>query len=233
MSTPIPGTQTPPQRGIGVCLIGNSSKFTSNLKAFIANSPDFGEPLHLDHSKNVFHRISLYAPDLILIDIQLAADSGFRFLRAARERFSHSRFLVIADQDQDPLVLTAVTAGADGCIYTHSPPDKVCKDIRRAIEGLPILPDSVTSRILREYIQQLQKTTPGQTLSDTEWRLLELSSEGKSCQEIAECQGIPTLTVYSMNRSIYARLGVHCRVAAIAWYRSQVALKNTQPSKPF
>lgn len=232
MSTSTPGTPTPPHLGIGICLIGNSSEFTRNLKASIANTPGFRELLHLDHSKNVFPRIRQYAPELILIDIRLAADSGFRFLRNARERFSQSRFLVIADQDQDPLVLTAVTAGADGCIYSHNPLEKVINDIRRAIEGLPILPDSVTSRILREYVQQLQQATPRQTLSDTEWRLLELTSEGKSCQEIAACQGIPTVAVYAMNKSIYARLNINSRVAAIAWYRSGVAIKNTLTSQP-
>ncbi len=222
----------PPPKGVGLCLIGSSSDFANMLKASINSTPGFREFLHLELNRHVFPQIRQYAPDAVLIDLRLAADSGFRFLRTARDRFPGARILVIADQDPDQLVISAIAAGADGCIRSQSSHETIVNDIRRAIAGLPILPDHIITRILREHIRQLQQSTPQQPLTDAEWRLLELTNEGKSCEEIATEQGISTSAVYAVNKSIYARLKINSRVAAIAWYRNQIAQKNTRATKP-
>jgi len=207
--------------GVSVCVIDHDLQLLHALGSAIAAQPDFGEPLLLDHGKNVFPRMRRFAPKVVLVAVEIASDSGFRFLRAVRQKLPAVRLIVMAGSESGETVSASISAGADGCILKPIDLEQVVGEIRSAAIGHPVLPDEVVRQILQQYLLKIRQPEHAGPPTDSELRVLQLTTEGRSCREIASKLGISTATVYALNKSLYSRLNINSRVAAIAWYRNQ------------
>jgi len=119
---------------------------------------------------------------------------------------------VYAEQDK---VFESICNGASGYLLKETPPAKLLEAIREAHRGgAPMSPE-----IARKLVTLFQKTGPTEKIEEQitpqEARLLKLLSEGYSYQGAAERLNISVNTVRDYVRSIYEKLHVHSKSAAV------------------
>ena len=146
-------------------------------------------------------------PSVILMDLNLPGMSGVETIRAIRQRKSAIPIVVLTMYQGDQDIRRALEAGATTYLLKHSLSDDLVGVIRDVYAGKRPLPPDVQAR--------LDDTAERPTLSKREVEVLELVLEGDRNKEIADALSISQETVRVHLRTIFAKLDVHDRTAAV------------------
>ena len=104
--------------------------------------------------------------------------------------------------------------GATGYIDKASPTEEICDAIATAGRGRTVLGRTIEGGVLQQI--RVRASEQVITVTPREREVLELVAEGRSASEIASRLFIETSTVKSHLHSIYEKLGVSERAAAVA-----------------
>ena len=146
-------------------------------------------------------------PSVILMDLNLPGMSGVETIRALRQRKSAIPIVVLTMYQGDEDIRRALDAGATTYLLKHSLSDDLVRVIREVHVGGRPLPPDVQAR-LDDMAEQ-------PTLSKREVEVLELVLDGCRNKEIADALSISQETVRVHLRTIFAKLDVHDRTAAV------------------
>jgi len=154
-------------------------------------------------------------PDVLLLDIHLPGMLGSEGVRVFKDKYPSIQILMLTIYAEQEMVFESICNGACGYLLKKTPPAKLLEAIREAYEGgAPMSPE-----IARKVVTLFQKTGPPpkleQQLTPQEIRLLKLLSEGYSYRSAGDQLHISVNTVRNYIRSIYEKLHVHSKSAAV------------------
>jgi DNA-binding NarL/FixJ family response regulator len=124
--------------------------------------------------------------------------------------------LVLTTYDTDSYVLPAVEAGATGYLLKDAPRAELLRAVRAAARGEAVLSPSVAARLMTRVRTPSAEALGTQPLSQRELEVLELVAAGNTNREAAARLLISQATVKTHLLSIYGKLGVSDRAAAVA-----------------
>ncbi|MFI6291137.1 response regulator [Nonomuraea sp. NPDC050790] len=150
-------------------------------------------------------------PDVILMDLRMPGMDGLSAIAELARLGVKARVLVLTTYDNDAHVLPAIEAGATGYLLKDSPREDLLRGARAAAKGESVLAPSVAARLMNRV-----RTPAPPLLSPREQEVLELVAAGNTNREAAALLFITEATVKSHLLSIYAKLGVSDRAAAVA-----------------
>jgi DNA-binding NarL/FixJ family response regulator len=156
-------------------------------------------------------------PDVILLDLKMPGISGIEVSRVVKQRKPQIKVILLTNYDDEPYVLGAIKADADGYVLKNIKKGDLIKIIRLVLEGHAYLDPSITGKILNNFKKsKLSEEASSRTnFSYRELQVLERLTEGKSNQEIADNLCLSVDTIKSHLKSIYKKLGVCNRLQAI------------------
>jgi DNA-binding NarL/FixJ family response regulator len=153
-------------------------------------------------------------PDVILMDLRMPGTDGLAAITELARRGIPARVLVLTTYDTDADVLPAIEAGATGYLLKDAPPAELVRAVRAAARGEPVLAPSVAARLISRV--RSPAADPAGPLSPREQEVLELVAAGSTNREAAAKLFISEATVKSHLVSVYEKLGVNDRAAAVA-----------------
>ncbi|HKU11572.1 response regulator [Sinomonas sp.] len=174
-------------------------------------------------------------PDVILMDLRMPGTdgpTGVRLIRAQPELES-IRIIVLTTFDEDPDVLEALRAGADGFLSKSAGPDEIIDAVRKASLGEVALSQTAQKAVLRHLLTNSGTTPTAQdaalaaALTARERDIVIAAAEGLDNEAIAAAFFISPLTVKThINR---AMIKLHSRdrgQLVAAAYRIGLMSKN-------
>ncbi|MFN3276088.1 MAG: response regulator [Paracoccus sp. (in: a-proteobacteria)] len=146
------------------------------------------------------------APDLIVLDINLAGANGLDLIAELRAAAPDARVLVFSMNDQTGFAARALQAGAQGFLSKNAPPSEF-RDAVRMLE---------TGEFYLEARQAMALATlragaaadPLSALSERERQVLALIGRGHSLQAIADDLGVSYKTAANSSSALKRKLGV-------------------------
>jgi DNA-binding NarL/FixJ family response regulator len=155
-------------------------------------------------------------PDIVLMDVNLAASSGIDCIRHLKPLLPEVKFVMLTMYDDSDNIFEALSAGAVGYVLKRAAPLELIKSLHDVMEG----GSPMTSSVARKVVQAFQRP-PGaapevEQLSVRERQVLHLLAQGQFYKEIADSLGIANNTVHSYIRRIYEKLHVRSRMEAVA-----------------
>ena len=149
-----------------------------------------------------------HTPDVTLMDLQLRGSSGVQAIRSILSEEPRARIVVLTMYSGEEDVFQALNAGAVAYLLKDAIPEDLVRVVRAVHAGKkPLSPD----------IAALFESRRGQpALTQREVQVLELLAHGKRDKEIARDLRISPRTAQVHIRSIYAKLDVHDRTAALS-----------------
>ncbi len=205
----------PTDESINVAVVEDDRMTRDGLGLIISGTPGYRCVGTFYSVEEALRRLAGQRPDVMLLDIHLPGMLGSEGVRVFREKFPKLQILMLtiyADQDK---VFESICNGACGYLLKKTPPAKLLEAIREAHDGgSPMSPE-----IARKVVTLFQKGGPpeklDQNLTPQEIRLLTLLAEGYSYNAAAERLNISVNTVRNYIRSIYEKLHVHSKSAAV------------------
>jgi DNA-binding NarL/FixJ family response regulator len=154
--------------------------------------------------------------DVMLLDVQLPGTWGSEGVATLLERWPQAVALMHSSYDDDDLVFASLCNGAVGYVLKRTAPAKLLEAIYETrAGGAPMSPE-----IARKVIGRFRSLRPPERsdakLSPQETRLLSALAEGASYGEAATTLGVTVNTVRTHIRSIYDKLHVHSKSAAVS-----------------
>jgi NarL family two-component system response regulator YdfI len=167
------------------------------------------------------HLVSSLQPDVVLMDLRMPAMDGWEAIERIRAEWPHIAIIVLTTYDEDELMLRSLQAGVRGYLLKESDLETVLQAIESAARGEMLLQPETMKRILDHATRRRSPPSPTQENSDfhlteREREVLAGIAAGERSKEVGARLGITRRTVESYLNSIYTKLNVDSRAAAVA-----------------
>ena len=151
-------------------------------------------------------------PDVILMDLRMPEMDGLSAVREIMRRKPDSAVIILTTFNEDRLMRQALELGARGFLLKDTDRKTLIENIRAAADGKTLISPEIISRILSK--KTVAQSSP--VLTAREHEILRRTAEGLRSKEIAWELNITERTVKAHLSSIYNKLGVDSRAAAVA-----------------
>lgn len=157
-------------------------------------------------------------PNLVLMDLRMPNMDGLTAIEKLRATQPQIAIVILTTFNEDELMFRGLQAGARGYLLKDTDRATLFDTIRAAVRGETLLQPDMMKRLLsRTHAPSLEsKTVTSVNLSEREQQILEAVARGGRSKEIAAQLNISERTVKAHLASIYNKLGVDSRAAAIA-----------------
>jgi len=150
-------------------------------------------------------------PDVLLLDVSLPVVNGIEVTKAVRALPNPPHVLILSAHDDSDYVSAALSAGAGGYLLKIADSQEVLAAVFAVSRGELVLHPAVARKALGPHAGGDVPTS----LSERELEVLRQAAHGLKTRDIAEALSLSTRTVESHLTSIYNKLGVAGRTAAV------------------
>lgn len=201
---------------IRVAIIEDQRPIREGLALLIDNTPGFSCKGTYPSMEETLRQISAAIPDVALVDIGLPGMSGIEGIRLLKVRHPNLQLIVLTVFDDDTRIFDAMCAGASGYLLKKTPPARLLEGIREALSGGAPMSPEVARKVVTLFRQFRPPAYADYKLTPHELRLLQMLVEGHNYKTAAGELSVSVNTVSFHMRSIYSKLRVHSKSAAVA-----------------
>jgi DNA-binding NarL/FixJ family response regulator len=200
---------------IRVVLVDDHPVVLGGLRALLDSLPDFEVVGTATDGEAGVREVVLTRPDVVLMDIRMPGIDGLEATRRIRESASGVAVLVLTMFDDDDTVFGAMRAGAQGYLLKGADQAEIDRAIRAVVAGEAIFSPGVAQRVLGYFAAPPPVADPFPDLTAREREVLDLMAAGERNQAIADRLFLSPKTVANHISSIFVKLAVADRSAAI------------------
>ena len=201
-----------------IIIIDDHQLFADGLEMLLTQLPGEISISKYSSAQAVLSSPNLLAEvDLVLIDLNMPAMSGFAFLRALDDEPNSPSVAVISGAENRRDIEQALALGAMGFIPKDASGSDMLSGIASILSGQRFLPSQWLGKIdwpSRDAVD-LSREPGRKRLGKRQRQVLKLLEEGLQNKQIALVLGVSVSTVKSHTQSLYRTLNVSNRTACI------------------
>jgi DNA-binding NarL/FixJ family response regulator len=224
---------TTPLSAIRVMLIEDHAVVRAGLRLLIESRPGL---LVIGEAANHTDALALASrerPDIILLDLDLGAESGLDLLPKLLALAGQVRVLILTGVRDVEAHRQAIRQGAMGLVLKEQAPEALLKAIEKVHAGEVWLDRTMAARLLGEMaagrVGPANVATRIATLTERERDVIALASKALKNKQIGERMAISETTVRHHLTSIFAKLGVTSRLELVIFaHRHGLAVRLHQ-----
>jgi DNA-binding NarL/FixJ family response regulator len=205
-----------------ILLVDDHLVMRAGLRMLIENHPGMKVVALAGNRKEALELAAGELPDLILLDLELGAESGLTFLPELREAARDARVLVLTGLKDSEAHRQAVRLGAVGVVLKDQEPEVLIKAIEKVHAGEVWLDRTTTGNLFHEMTQRNSaeldpEESKIKSLTDREFQVIKLIAEGLKNKEIGKRLFISETTVTHHLSSIFSKLDVSDRLELVIY----------------
>lgn len=125
------------------------------------------------------------------------------------------RVLILTAYDDDPFLVAALKAGANGYVLKNAEAQEITAAVRAVHRGEPALAPDIAQKLINQMTGAIQASQSTEPISDREREVLEYAASGLTNRGIGLKLSISDRTVQGHLASIYAKLQVNSQTEAV------------------
>ena len=181
----------------------------------IKDRPDLELLAEAGDGRAALDQIRELKPSVAVLDIRMPGLDGTQVLAAARREGLETEILFLSAFMEPELAYKTVAAGAKGYLSKESSRQEVCEAIVSIARGGTAFAAEAQAGLAAQ-IQERERSGGPPKLTEREQEVLGLVAQGLSAPDIGKHIHLSTTTVKSHLHSLYEKLGVSDRAAAVA-----------------
>ncbi|MGE4273634.1 MAG: response regulator [Desulfitobacterium sp.] len=200
-----------------VILVDDHPVYRNGLKQSLERDPRLKVVAEASEGKEALEKIITLHPDVVISDYRLIGDlDGIKLLAMIKASNIDTRFILLSAFDEEDILLTAISAGADGYLLKDADATDIRKAIQGVVNGGAVLSPSLTRKlfpIATKFAETQKHFSPqdGLVLTSRENQVLSFLRKGCSDKEIAQELNISLKTVHNHNMRIFQKFKVTSR----------------------
>jgi NarL family two-component system response regulator YdfI len=179
------------------------------------------------------HLVEELQPHVVLMDLRMPDMGGLEAIDRIHKGWPDVAIIILTTYNEDELMLKGLQAGARGYMLKDSGLEHILTAVRRAAGGEMLVRPEAMARILSFAAQSAGSSSPGRgragkvSLTEREMAVLAGVARGERSKEIALHLNITPRTVEAYLTTIYTKLQVDSRAAAVAVAMEMGLLQHT------
>lgn len=165
-------------------------------------------------------------PDVVLMDLRMPNMDGLTAIEKLHAEQPNIAVVILTTFNEDELMLRGLQAGARGYLLKDTDRNTLFDTIRAAARGKTLLKPEIMARVLSQANTSKKESNERFNLTDRELEVLAAVARGERSKEIAAHLRISERTIKAHLASIYNKMGVDSRAAAIAVAAQKGLLHN-------
>src|ERR1051326_458996 len=199
-----------------VAIVEDDARVRDAVRQLIDADPGFRCRGVFESAEQALRTLGGTPADILILDIHLPGMDGSDAVELFHERFPSMRIVMFTAVEDDRRVFTSLCNGATGYVLKTTPPEKLLQSVRDARDGGVPMSREVANKVVELSRRMRPRELLADPLTPTEVRLLTYLSEGDSYDGAARRMQISINTVRDHVRSIYEKLQVHSKSAAVS-----------------
>ena len=202
---------------VRVVIADDHPMYRYGVRAVLASSQDVLLVGEAASGRELLHLVAREHPDVVVTDLHMPDLDGVTATRELLAGNPALAVLALTMHDDDESVFAAMRAGARGYLLKGADRSELLNTILALAHGETVFGPSVARRIVGFYLEATQKYTAGAFpgLTSRERDVLDLLASGQRNSEIARALQISEKTVRNHLSTVFAKLHVADRSAAI------------------
>jgi DNA-binding NarL/FixJ family response regulator len=222
---------------IRVALVDDQAIVRAGLARILSPTDGFDVVAEYGDGGQALEGLSATRADVVLMDIRMPRLDGIAATAELRAAADAPPVLVLTTFGEDEVLWGAIEAGAAGFVLKDSSAEQLIAAVRAVAGGGAWFDSAVAPRVLERYREVVAPAARDATrldlLTEREHDVLRLMARGANNAEIAASLYVAEATVKTHVGSIFTKLGVRDRAAAIvfAYDHGEVAPGSTPPPR--
>jgi two-component system nitrate/nitrite response regulator NarL len=180
----------------------------------VRSRPDFELVAQAVDGREALEAIRASLPHVAVLDVEMPELRGVEIVEALRRDELPTRVILLSAHVESETVYQAVAGGAAAYLSKSTPGASICEAIAAVARGETVLPAEVQAGLASEI--RLRSTSDRPALTPREREVLSLIAQGHTAPAAARELHLSTATVKTHLRTLYEKLGVSDRAAAVA-----------------
>ena len=176
--------------------------------------PEFELVGEAEDGREALEAIKEILPDVAVLDVQMPGLQGSEVLHAVRRDSVPTRIVLLSAHVDSETVYRAVASGAGAYLSKESSRERILDAVAAVARGEVVLSAEVQAGLASEI--QIRERDERPALTPREHEILVLTANGHSAPDIGKQLHLSQSTVKTHLKSLYEKLGVSDRAAAVA-----------------
>jgi DNA-binding NarL/FixJ family response regulator len=206
---------------VRILLAENQSLFREAVRVALTEQGDFTVVAEAKDGLQAVAEAARTRPALALLDAYLPNCDGVRATALIKERFPGCRVILLANHEDERLLLDALEAGANGFVTKDRPLDDLIEAARAIHRGETWIPQRMLGAVLDHLMGRRRDQREAMRyvgrLTAREREVLARLAEGADNDAIAQALVISPETARTHIQNVLSKLGVHSRLEATAF----------------
>jgi DNA-binding NarL/FixJ family response regulator len=206
---------------IRVAIVDDQALVRAGLARILSPADGFEVVAECGDGRQAVEQLPAVRPDVVLMDVRMPALDGIAATAQLRRLDDPLAVLVLTTFGEDEVLWGAIEAGAAGFVLKDSTAEDLIAAVRAVAGGAAWFDPAVAPRLLERYRRVVAPAARDAArldlLTDREHDVLRLMARGATNAEIGATLFVAEATVKTHVGSIFGKLGVRDRAAAIVF----------------
>lgn len=200
---------------IRVVLADDHAVVRKGIRDFLEEDGDIEVVAEAGDGEKVKELILALRPDVAVLDIRMPVATGIDVARWIHQQSLPVRILILTAFDDDPFIVAALKAGANGYVLKNAEAEEITAAVRAVHRGEPALAPDIAQKLITQMTGTPEPPAVLEPITDREREVLQLAASGLTNRGIGLELSISDRTVQGHLASIYAKLQVNSRTEAV------------------
>jgi DNA-binding NarL/FixJ family response regulator len=200
------------------------------LRTLLEREPDLKVVAQSEDGRTTVRLARELAPEVIIMDVAMPDLNGIEATRQIITERPQVKVIALSMYADRRFVVNMLKAGASGYLLKDCAYEELVRAIRVVMAHKTYLSPGVTDIVVKDYVQGTpdQGASVFSLLSPREREVLQLMSEGKSTNQIADSLHVSVKTVETHRQQVMHKLNIH-NVAGLTKYAIREGLTSVEP----
>jgi DNA-binding NarL/FixJ family response regulator len=200
---------------IRVVLADDHAVVRKGIRDFLEEDGDIKVIAEAGDGAKVKELLTTLQPDVAVLDVRMPHATGIEVTRWIREQKLPIRVVILTAYDDDPFVVAAMQAGANGYVMKSAEAEDITAAVRAVYRGQSAIAPEIAQKVLTHLVVSQTPATLDEPLTERECDILQWAARGLTNKGIGAKLSISDRTVQGHLANIYAKLGVNSRTEAV------------------
>ena len=199
---------------IRVVLADDHAVVRAGTRRILETAADIRVVAEAGNGEQAIEAIASTRPDVAILDVKMPDPGGIELTRWIRENAPSTAALVLSAYDDDPYVLAALQAGANGYVLKSADAEDIIRAVRSVHAGKSAVDPEIARKVLRS-LSGAQAAAQPERLTARELAVLQQVAKGQTNKAIGSELGISARTVQGHLAKIFDKLEAESRTEAV------------------
>lgn len=199
---------------ITVLLADDHAVVRAGIRQFLERSALINVIAEVENGQQAQDIMQANPLDVAILDIQMPVMNGIELTKWAKTNYPDIKILILSAYDDDPYLLAAFKAGANGYILKTASPDDIIRAVVEVYEGRSMF-TTEAMQVVMNALGRSELASKYESLTERETEILGCVSKGLTNRAIGHELNISDRTVQGHLAHIFAKLQVSSRTEAV------------------